>query len=116
MLPDSLSRPWWWNQSQRASYPTRDTIFAMEERRRTAFPGLDRLQERRRALLDELVAERHAAGLSQTELAARMGTSQSAIARLEGGELDARMSTLERYAAALEHTVDWQLRPRKESP
>jgi predicted transcriptional regulator len=45
-----------------------------------------------------------------------MGTSQSAVARLESGELDARLSTLERYAAALRHTVDWQVRPSQESP
>jgi transcriptional regulator with XRE-family HTH domain len=39
-----------------------------------------------------------------------MGTSQSAVARLESGELDVRLSTLERYAAALGRTVDWQAR------
>jgi predicted transcriptional regulator len=44
-----------------------------------------------------------------------MGTSQSAVARLESGELDARLSTLERYAAALGRTVDWQIRPSEES-
>jgi predicted transcriptional regulator len=45
-----------------------------------------------------------------------MGTSQSAVARLESGELDARMSTLERYAAAVGHIVDWHVRPSEESP
>jgi predicted transcriptional regulator len=30
-----------------------------------------------------------------------MGTSQSAVARLESGDADVRLSTLERYAAAL---------------
>jgi len=54
--------------------------------------------------------------LSQTEIAARMGTSQSAVARLESGELDVRLSTLERYAAALGRTVDWQARPPEEQP
>jgi predicted transcriptional regulator len=43
-----------------------------------------------------------------------MGTTQSAVARLESGELDARLSTLERYAAALGRTVDWQVRPSEE--
>ena len=43
-----------------------------------------------------------------------MGTSQSAVARLESGALDARLSTLERYAAALGQTVDWQIRPSEE--
>jgi predicted transcriptional regulator len=45
-----------------------------------------------------------------------MGTSQSAVARLESGELDARLSTVERYAAALGRTVDWQVRTPEESP
>jgi len=40
------------------------------------------MRDRRRALIDELVAARRAAGLSHTEIAARMGTSQSAVARL----------------------------------
>ena len=84
--------------------------------RRSAFPGLEDLAGRRRALIDALVRARQTSALSQTEIAARMGTSQSAVARLESGELDARLSTLERYAAALGHTVDWQVRPSEESP
>jgi predicted transcriptional regulator len=81
-----------------------------------AFPGLEGVRARRRELIDELVRARRESGLSQTELAARMGTSQSAVARLETGDLDARLSTLERYAAALGRTVDWQVRPSQESP
>ena len=69
---------------------------------------------RRRELIDELVRARQESELSQTEIAARMGTSQSAVARLESGGLDARLSTLERYAAALGRTVDWQIRPSEE--
>lgn len=71
--------------------------------------------ERRRALIGELAERRRAAGLSQTELAARMGTSQSAVARLERGDADTRLSTVERYAAALDRRVDWQLRVHEES-
>jgi predicted transcriptional regulator len=84
--------------------------------RRSSFPGLQGRSERRRELIDELVRARRESDLSQTEIAARMGTSQSAVARLESGELDARLSTLERYAAALGRTVDWQVRPTEESP
>ena len=84
--------------------------------RRSSFPGLEGRSERRRELIDELVRARLESDLSQTEIAARMGTSQSAVARLESGELDARLSTLERYAAALGRTVDWQVRPSKETP
>ncbi len=83
--------------------------------RRTLFPGLQDLAGRRRVLIEELVRVRRESGLSQTEIAARMGTSQSAVARLESGELDARLSTVERYAEALGRTVDWQVRPSEES-
>jgi predicted transcriptional regulator len=84
--------------------------------RRTLFPGLQSLSERRRGLIEELVRARRDSGLSQTEIAARMGTSQSAVARLESGDLDARMSTLQRYATAVGCTVNWQVRPSEESP
>jgi predicted transcriptional regulator len=92
----------------------------MTQPRRRGFPGLEHLAQstaaRRRGLIEELVRARRDAELSQTEIAARMGTSQSAVARLESGDLDARLSTLERYAAALGRTVDWQIRPSEESP
>ena len=63
--------------------------------------GLGGLAERRRALATELAAHRRAAALSQETVAERMGTSQPAIARLEAGEADVRLSTVERYAAAI---------------
>lgn len=40
------------------------------------------------------------AGLTQAELAARMGTTQSAIARMEGGGARPALETLEKLAAA----------------
>ena len=84
-----------------------------EERRRSAFPGFDEVAERRRALSDELVAQRVRLGLSQTEVAARMQTSQSAVARIESGDADVRLSTLERYAAALGQELNLSLRAAK---
>jgi ribosome-binding protein aMBF1 (putative translation factor) len=72
--------------------------------------ALRRMTEERRRLVGELTAARRSAGLSQTEIAARMGTSQSAVARLESGEADLRASTLERYAAALGGQISWRLR------
>jgi ribosome-binding protein aMBF1 (putative translation factor) len=85
-------------------------------------PGFREMAQRRRAdehaarmaddrvkLVRELAERRQAAGLSQTEIAARMGTSQSAVARLESGTADVRASTLERYAAAVGGQITWQL-------
>src|ERR1700742_5017831 len=63
--------------------------------------ALRRMSRDRGRLMRELAQRRQQAGLSQTEIAARMGTSQSAVARLEAGAADVRASTLERYAAAL---------------
>jgi predicted transcriptional regulator len=74
-------------------------------------PGFREMAQRRRELVAELVARRRAAGLSQSQVAERMGTSQPAVARLEAGEVDARMSTVQRYAAALGHRMELQLRP-----
>lgn len=87
----------------------------MSSPRRTFFPGLQGMLDRRRALMNDLVAARQDSGLSQTEIAARMGTSQSAVARLERGDADVRLSTLDRYATALGRTVDWQIRSQQES-
>ena len=48
----------------------------------------------------ELVKARLRAGLSQAELAQRMGTSQSTIARLESGQTLPSTKTLLRFAKA----------------
>jgi predicted XRE-type DNA-binding protein len=71
--------------------------------------ALRRMSQDRGRLMRELAARRQDAGLSQTEIAARMGTSQSAVARLESGAADVRTSTLERYAAALGTEITWKL-------
>lgn len=63
----------------------------------------------RRQLLRELAAQREIEGLTRTVVAARMGTSESAVARLEGGEADAKLSTVGRYAAALGKRVEWRI-------
>jgi hypothetical protein len=74
--------------------------------------ALRRMSAERRRLVADLAAQRRSAGLSQTEVAARMGTSQSAVARLESSDADVRVSTLERYAAAIGSQLAWQARPR----
>ncbi len=49
----------------------------------------------------ELIAARARAGLTQADVAARMGTTQSVIARLEGGKRQPSMRTVQRYAQAI---------------
>jgi ribosome-binding protein aMBF1 (putative translation factor) len=56
-------------------------------------------------------AARQAAGLSQRELARRMGTSQAAIDRLESGGVGATLTTLQRVATALDLEINIELRP-----
>lgn len=80
-------------------------------RRLPVFPGFKEMAERRHELVSLLEGRRVVLGLTQTEVAARMGTSQSAVARLESGDADVRLSTLERYAAAIDHELSWQLTP-----
>ena len=77
--------------------------------RRRADEQAARMAQDRGRLVRELAEQRQAAGLSQTEVAARMGTSQSAVARLESGTADVRASTLERYAAAVGGQITWKL-------
>ena len=52
------------------------------------------------ALVEALVRARAAANLTQAEVARRLGTTQSAIARLEGGRVSPSFATLRRYAEA----------------
>jgi DNA-binding XRE family transcriptional regulator len=51
-------------------------------------------------LVEALIKARTKANLSQAEIACRVGTTQSAIARLEGGGVTPSLSTLRRYAEA----------------
>jgi DNA-binding XRE family transcriptional regulator len=49
----------------------------------------------------ELVAARARAGMTQEEVAVRMGTTQSTIARLESGKRPPSLRTVQRYAQAV---------------
>ena len=81
----------------------------------------DRLDEEFN-LLDEFLKARSAAGLTQAEIAERIGTTQSAVARMEGGsgKHSPSLSTLRKYARALGCRVELKLvkdaATRKQSP
>lgn len=63
------------------------------------------------AFLDEFLKARTAAGISQAEVAKRMGTTQSAVARLESGrgKYSPSLATLRKYAQALGCHLDLRL-------
>jgi ribosome-binding protein aMBF1 (putative translation factor) len=86
-----------------------DEIIGERTERNPEFPVLVEAALRRRELLRELASRREKLGLSQTVVAARMGTSQSAVARLEAGDVDTKLSTVERFAAALGQKVEWRI-------
>lgn len=69
------------------------------------------------AVLDELLRARRRAGLTQAEVAARMGTKPPAVARLEAGGGSQRHSpsiaTLCRYAKAVGCRLEIRLRPSR---
>ncbi len=61
--------------------------------------------------LDEILKARAAAGLTQADVAARIGTTQSAVARLESpvGKHSPSLATLQRYASALGYRLQLRL-------
>ena len=65
---------------------------------------VERIERDEPALLDLLLKARHEAGLSQAQLAERMGTQAPAIARLERslatGKHSPSLATLRKYAQA----------------
>jgi len=84
--------------------------------------ALERLQERIRtadrgwffaAVADKVAERRQDKGFSQRELAELVGTTQSAIARLERGGRPPRIDTLLRIADALDCDLVVDLKPRR---
>jgi DNA-binding XRE family transcriptional regulator len=74
---------------------------------------VEKLNREEFAILDQIPAARKAAGLSQAQVAKRMGTQAPAIARLESalatGKHSPSLSTLRKYAAALGKRVELHL-------
>ena len=63
------------------------------------------------AVIEALIRARTAAKLTQEELAGRLGTTQSAFARLEGGGVSPSFATLRRYAEATGTRLEVRLIP-----
>lgn len=88
-----------------------DELIAGEIARDPEFADVLDAAIRARELVRRLADLRIRSGLTQACIAERIGTSQSAIARLEAGDSDPRLSTVERYAEAVGVTLD--TRPRQ---
>lgn len=66
-------------------------------------------------IVSALIEARHNAGLTQEELAIRMGTTQSAIARLENAHRLPSVEFATRYASAVGRRLAIQLLPRDDT-
>jgi ribosome-binding protein aMBF1 (putative translation factor) len=64
----------------------------------------------RYVLVSKLIDVRLKKGISQADLAKKMGTKQSAIARLESGRANPTMEFLEKLTTALGSKLDIQIR------
>lgn len=92
--------------------PSRDDLedyIAERAARNPGFPGLMEAAAERKRLLRDLAAARRTARLTQADVATRMKTSTSAVARLERGEMNPTVATLQRFAAAVGRKIDWRL-------
>ncbi|EYT66876.1 helix-turn-helix transcriptional regulator [Curtobacterium flaccumfaciens pv. flaccumfaciens] len=56
--------------------------------------------------VSKLAVARKDAGLSQAQVAERMNTTQSAISEIEAGRKDVRLTTLIRYAQAVQRSLE----------
>jgi len=63
------------------------------------------------ALVDALIQARTRAQLSQAEVASGVGSTESAVSRLESGRAKPSTRTLERYAKATGHRLRISLEP-----
>ena len=62
-------------------------------------------------LIATLTAERERQGLTQTHVAAKMGTKQSTLSKLEARQdIEAKLSYLIRYARSLGYSITWELK------
>ena len=83
---------------------THDEVVSKLLRRPGVRREVDRIEREEGELLDQLLKARHDAGLTQAQVAERMGTQPPAIARLERslatGKHSPSLATLRKYAHA----------------
>ena len=74
----------------------------------------ERIEREEMPMLDAILKARREAGLTQADVAARMGTKAPAVARLEnalitGGSPSPSLTTLRKYAAAMGKRLEIRL-------
>ena len=83
---------------------THDEVVSKLLRRPGVRREVDRIEREEGELLDQLLKARHEAGLTQAQVAERMGTQPPAVARLERslatGKHSPSLATLRKYAHA----------------
>ena len=90
--------------SRKARLMPADEVFAKARRDPTYRAAYDALDDEF-SLVAALIKSRLDAGLTQTEVAKRMNTTQAVIARLEGGGRQPSTRTLRRFARATGHRL-----------
>ncbi len=89
-------------EGEQAYQEWRDTLLASPEAR-----AIYKEEAAKKELWLQLVEARQAAGLTQAELASRLGVSQAQVARIEKSGYDAyTLNTLRRYVQALGRTLE----------
>jgi DNA-binding XRE family transcriptional regulator len=83
---------------------THNQVVAKLMRRPGVWKEVERIEREEGALLDLLLKARHGAGLTQAQVAERMGTQPPAVARLERalatGKHSPSLATLRKYVEA----------------
>jgi DNA-binding XRE family transcriptional regulator len=92
---------------------THDEVVAKLMQRAGVRKEVERIEREEGALLDLLLKARHEAGLTQAQVAERMGTQPPAIARLERslatGKHSPSLATLRKYAQACGKALELRL-------
>ena len=90
-----------------------DELIAERAKRNPRFLDLVEEASARRRLAQRLTKDRERQGLSQTVVAAAMGTAQSVVSKLEAGA-DVKVSTLQRYCHAIGQDLVQSLSARRQ--
>ena len=88
-------------------------LYSVARMRTTSAPGATSIDCEARAVAARLRAVREGAGITQAELAHRLGTTQSAVARLEAGQQRLNLATIRRVAEALDCDASLVIRERR---